>query len=1720
MAAARTWLEKRSLTVHIPATTYTGNTTWTLANSPYVLDGDVTVAAGATLTIEPGVVVKLNGQFRTLRINGTLSAVGTQATPITFTSYQDDSAGGDTNGDGNATSGAPGQWYNISLYSSTSQVKYATVRYGGYGSAQNYAPISLYGSGYAVTLDHDTISDNQYSAVSIGGGSSATITNSILTRNKYGVYVDYASATIDHSTISNNTSRGIWFNLPTFNPLPPATSITSSDITGNTSYGVYIGANGDYPLASMPKASGNNIYANNSNGIQLAVVGYPGFKRAELNWRGNYWGDGVYFWYDASLCTSTSPNSPGHLAYRSSGGNVPAGPIDGGIYIVSPDPYTVYWCGYDAFKIDAGDFSPTRLDTGPRVALNQTFGVCGQIVNAYTGGDCRSDPIQSATGNFTDSSTDLSLPGTGVPFAFVRSYNSLDLTKGELGQGWTDSVAAALTIKSNGDVTLRAEDGQQVEYTKQGDGSFVGAAGALSTLASVSGGYEVTRLDGQKYRFDIQGRLTSIVDRSGQGLTVAYGADGKVSTVTDAAGRQAAFTHNANGLLTAISMPNGRTVGYAYTNGLLTSYTDPGGRVWTYTYETHGFLEKKVDPLGHTVYRNVYGADGRVSDQYDALNNRATFAWDQATQTTTETDARGNTWKDVYANNVLTKRIDPLGHQTQFGTDSAINRTSVTGATGSQTTMAYDSRGNVTSITAPASLNAQKTFTYDSNNNVTTVTDARNKVTSYAYDGLGRNTSVTHNGQTIATYTYDSAGRMLTSTDALGNTTTHTYDANGNEASVTDPLGKTTTFTYDAAGNALSTTDPLGRTTSNTYDAPGNVLTTTDPLGNVTTYTYDAAGNRLTTKDSNNHTTTFAYDAANRVVSTTAPDGGVTSYTYDSVGNELTQTDPRGHVTTYTYDADNRVASVTAPLGEKTTYGYDADGNLASSVDPRGNVSGANPGDYTTTNTSDAAGRTLTTTDPLGHVTTRTYDAVGNLTSTADAKNHTTSYTYDATGRLLTATAPDGGTTTFTYDAAGNVRTRTDANGHTTTYAYDADGRCTSVTSPTGKVWTWTYNGDGEVVSKTDPNNVTTTYAHDAGGRVISITYSDSTPSLSYTYDAVGNRLSLTDGSGTETFSYDVMNRLVGVSRGADTFTYAYDLGGNVASRTYPDGKVSTYSYDNDNRMASVTTGGGTTSYAYDAAGDLTQTTLPSTNGYVETRTYDRAGQLVEVANASTGGGLSDFAATLDAVGNPTQIVRSGAISSTTSLTYDADDRVTAVSGTNAPNLSWTYDGVGNRLSETRNGSNTTYTYNAADQLTLAGASTYTYDASGNETAGGGRSFTYNGAGEVTSTSSGGTTTTYVYDGDGNRLSSASGGATTRFLWDSVADLPQLAIERDGGGNELRAYSYGVRRVSMIVASGTFYYHYDTFGSVANVTAANGTREWTESYEPFGQTFTETQNDPNAPSNPMKFSGEYEDATGVYNLRAREYDTSVGRFTSLDPARDVANTSPSPYVYAADRPTVLDDPGGLHESYIAESTHHAGYASGPNTLPADLYAAQQGTAAYVDPFRRSTWIRTSRTDQGVDFYGAGPIVAIGRARIIGYHAHSGWLGAYLLYEFLDGQFSGKYVYVAEGIAATQTSGIAARGKTIARFTAAGGSSPGIETGWGTSHMELSYARSQTPDGFPKCRSTGKENRNNLQAGKAFARFLRSLGRPTRDNPGPGPMFPAPGPEKASPWVCP
>jgi len=146
------------------------NTTWTVANSPYVVTGNLKLNNGVTLTIEPGVIVKFqNGTH--FEIDGKLLADGTNTEKIIFTSYSDDSYGGDTNGDG-PSSGSPGQWGGINFDENsddTSRISHAVIRYAG---SWSHAESSLYIEYSSPTVEDTVIEKGSASGVRLYSSTS------------------------------------------------------------------------------------------------------------------------------------------------------------------------------------------------------------------------------------------------------------------------------------------------------------------------------------------------------------------------------------------------------------------------------------------------------------------------------------------------------------------------------------------------------------------------------------------------------------------------------------------------------------------------------------------------------------------------------------------------------------------------------------------------------------------------------------------------------------------------------------------------------------------------------------------------------------------------------------------------------------------------------------------------------------------------------------------------------------------------------------------------------------------------------------------------------------------------------------------------------------------------------------------------------------------------------------------------------------------------------------------------------------------------------------------------------------------------------------------------------------------------------------------------------------------------------------------------------------
>lgn len=1133
---------------------------------------------------------------------------------------------------------------------------------------------------------------------------------------------------------------------------------------------------------------------------------------------------------------------------------------------------------------------------------------------------------------------------------------------------WKDRTGRGLSLSYTGTQPTEITDtaGRTAKLTYSGDlldkvtladGRVVDYGFTEGRLTSVTG------LDGntESYGYDAAGLLDSVTDaRAKTVVTNAYDSQGRVTSQTDALGDTTKFAYTQNGPFDQVDItaPDGGVWTDVYYDNVLFTQLDPFGngstyrydqffnrtsavdaeyRKTTWTFDSAGRLKRRANSASSEEW--TYDADGNVASHEGGEYDETLFGYNADNQLTSVTDPLGKQWAVQYdsATGLPQTVTTPRGKATRYGYDSVGNLTSLTSAEGRKTTYTYYLSGQVKTVTDPRGnvegadpAKYTTRYTYDDANRVTSVTDPRGNTTAYAYDKTGNLRQVTDAKSRTTVYDYDDAGRLTTVTDPAGKTTLVGYDKAGRALSVTDRTGATTTYTYDKAGNQTALVTPRGNAEGATetdytwtigYDKAGNRKTVTDPLGKTTAFTWDADNRPLEVTDPLNHTRratyndngnlTKLYDGLNQITVQLA---------YDD-GNRLISSGPRSdELTTYEYDDDGNLTAQVTPEGERTSYGYDGDGLRTSMVDARGNVTGADPAEYTWTFGYDQAGHPTTVTDPLGNKQSAGYDTAGNVTSITDARDKATLYEYDELNRPVKVTAPDGGITNLGYNTAGYLTSRTDANTHTTTYGRDAEGRLTALTNPLAETVTYDYDPDGNRHQVTNARGQTITTTFDARNLPTAVAYSDGTPGVSVTYDDASRPTGVTDATGTRTLTYNDDNQVESITApgASKPFRYLYNTDGTLKYRYDPQGDDIAYTYDKNNRVKTQRFDyGGTVTYTYDAAGHLTGAALPTTTARSETRTFDAAGRL---ATATTPAGTRTYSydangrVTADQpdTGYPTRY----AYDDTGRLTRTCTDSSNTSCLTGTSGTTHDYDQVGNLTESVTNGTTTTYDYDAADQLqqTVTGTATtaYGYDADGNQTTDGADTYTYDPVGRIKTATIGSDTYGFLYDADGNRTVTTTNGATARTTyWDVNNTLPQIASETDASGTVLGQYQYDPAGLpqSMQVDGSDYFLTHTRQGSTDGVYDSTGTQTQSYSYTPWGQT-TATGD---GQASPFTYTGQYADPVlpGRMLLRARSYDTTQQRFTSVDPLLAAAdNPNQSPYNYADNDPTNLADPTG------------------------------------------------------------------------------------------------------------------------------------------------------------------------------------------------------------------
>jgi RHS repeat-associated protein len=407
----------------------------------------------------------------------------------------------------------------------------------------------------------------------------------------------------------------------------------------------------------------------------------------------------------------------------------------------------------------------------------------------------------------------------------------------------------------------------------------------------------------------------------------------------------------------------------------------------------------------------------------------------------------------------------------------------------------------------------------------------------------------------------------------------------------------------------------------------------------------------------------------------------------------------------------------------------------------------------------DEFNRTITITDVRTGTITNTLDALGRtLTRTTPApapgqNPQTTQTDYDNRGRLWRVIEPDGGVVVTTYHPTGELKRKVGNRTYPVDYTYDYSGRMR-----TQKTWqdfnnnsgaavtTWNYDSQrgfmtskryadnkgpdyeytltGKLAKRTWARGVETDYTYDDAGDLMGVNYSDSTPDVIYTYDRVGRKVTVAQGSqDAVTLHYTAAGQLAaeqhtsGLLSGI-TVTNAYD---GLLRRTHltvltNGGTVyqALYGYDAASRMLTVSDGTNNATYGYVTNSSMVAEIAFKQNSTLRMTTikqYDLLNRLTNISS-TTASFTNSFAYLYNDANQRTKVTREDG----SYWNYGYDDLGQVTSGKrywadNTPvagqQYEYKFDEIGNRK-ETRSGGDefggslrrSTYTVNSLNQYT------------------------------------------------------------------------------------------------------------------------------------------------------------------------------------------------------------------------------------------------------------------------------------------------------------------------------------------------------------------------------------------------------------------------------------
>ncbi|WP_145497666.1 putative T7SS-secreted protein [Streptomyces sp. CFMR 7] len=771
--------------------------------------------------------------------------------------------------------------------------------------------------------------------------------------------------------------------------------------------------------------------------------------------------------------------------------------------------------------------------------------------------ECDGDPIDVATGRMLLPQTDIALPGA-LPLVFSRVFDSSYRSGRWFGTGWSSTIDQRLEIDAEG-VVFACDQGSLLAYPHPAPGvPVMPTHGRRWPLDRVRNGYTITDPDtGRVFHFADQSAhlalLVQIDDRNGRWIGFEYDEAGAPTSIIHHGGYHLKLTTN-DGRVTDLHLAGAASDGtdqrirsYGYTDGHLTSVTNSSGLPLRFDSDSLGRITAWTDTNGHR-YGYVYDELDRCVYQSGTDGHlEAFFSWDDTDpgtglRITSMTDGLGHTKRYMIdERDQVVGSIDASGAITRFEYDRHHRLLTRTDPLGHVYRIEYDQVGRPVAVVRPDGR--RSTTEYNELGLPVKVTGADGTVIRQSYDQRGNLVSVTDGPHSTTQFTYDEAGRLIAATDALGQVTVVRNNAAGLPLEIINPLGESTRCRRDSFGRPVLITDPLGRTSHRRWTAEGQLTLRVGPDGGEESWTYDGEGNCLSYTDVMGGVSRYQYSAFDLLVASTGPDG---------VRHE------------YVHDSNLQLTEVTNPQGLKWSYEYDSTGRLVRECD----FDGRN-----LTYGHDEAGRLISRTNGLGQEIHYEYNAMGQVVR-KNADGVLTTFEYDIFDQLAQAVGPDA-TLTRLRDQFGRLRSET-VNGRTLTYGHDRWGQRIKRTTPSGVVSTWEYDpigrrsriitsghvldfirdAAGQQTLRNYVEKVEIGQEFDVLGRVVGQHVATSVKSLrsrSYSYRADGNLIMIRDDAqGERNFELDTNGRVTEAGEGIWTESYAYDEAGNQTRASWP----------------------------------------------------------------------------------------------------------------------------------------------------------------------------------------------------------------------------------------------------------------------------------------------------------------------------------------------------------------------------------------------------------------------------------------------------------------------------------------------------------------------------------------------------------------------------------------